>query len=93
MSKAFEKHIVTSNVKRTVCEVLREIYWGTEDVVIREKVQEAIGMAKRMDAKLRIYKADWEQTFYENVQNPKEVAEERRVQYEAENSRVDVRKG
>jgi len=49
MSEAFEKNFVRGSTKRTVCEVLREIYWWTTDPVIREKVKEATRMAKRMD--------------------------------------------
>ena len=37
---------------RTICEVLREIFWGTEDPAIRMKVIDAMIMAKKMSAKL-----------------------------------------
>lgn len=55
---------------RTVCEVHREIYDGLDAVpepersVLREKVLEAFEMGKKMDAKLREYKADWDAGFY-----------------------------
>lgn len=40
---------------RTICEVLREIYWSTRDETIRDKVKEAMVMAKSMDRKLTEY--------------------------------------
>lgn len=40
---------------RTICEVLREIYWLSTDKEIREKVKEAIVMAKKMDKRLGKY--------------------------------------
>ena len=52
--------------KRTICEVLREIY-ALQGVTpkIQEKCMEAVVMAKKMDAKLRGYKADWSKDFFE----------------------------
>lgn len=89
MSKAFEKHFVTSNKMRTICEVLREIYWHTEDPVIREKVTEAEVMAKKMSAKLHENAGlVWEP----NEDHEKDAAQ-RREKYENENRRADVRKG
>lgn len=52
--------------RRTICEVHREIYDacdGQEE--IRNLVIEAFTMAKKMDAKLREYKADWDENLYE----------------------------
>jgi len=85
---AFEKHWVTSGGMRTVCEVLREIYWHTEDSVVKDKCLEAERMAKKMDAKLREYKADWDKDL-PKIENPEEIAKERRDKYE--NSGDDVR--
>jgi len=93
MSKAFEKNIVTANPKRTICEVLREIYWYTTDPEIREKVLEASGMAKRMDKRLHEYKYGWDEDEWEITDNYEEVARKRREQYARENSRTDVCKG
>lgn len=50
---------------RTICEVHREIYDACPDERVRGLVLEAFIMAKRMDAKLREYKADWDQGLYE----------------------------
>jgi hypothetical protein len=49
--------------RRTICEVLREIYRiaeaaGNREIIVR--TNEAHDMAKRMDEKLRGYKADWD---------------------------------
>lgn len=45
--------------QRTICEVLREIYWGVEDELIREKSIEAMVMVKRIVAKLRWYQIEY----------------------------------
>jgi len=82
---AFKKNFVTSYPFRTVCEVLREIYWHTDDEVIRRKVQEATVMAKKMDAKLREYKEDWDaEDMWEPLENELEIKVQRRKQYEEE---------
>ena len=55
---------------RTICEVHREIYdacWSLpeqEKTQIRDLVIEAFIMGKKIDAKLREYKADWDAGFY-----------------------------
>lgn len=41
--------------RRTVCEVLREIYHEVSDEKVRKKLKEAHDMAKRMAKKLREY--------------------------------------
>ena len=57
---------------RTICEVQREIYDATETVQepekskIRELVIDAFIMGKKMDSKLREYKADWDAGFYQH---------------------------
>lgn len=93
MSSAFEKNMVTANRFRTICEVLREIYWHTTDPVIREKALEASGMAKKMDKRLHEYKYGWDEGEWQITEDYEEVARKRREQYERENSRTDVRKG
>lgn len=56
---------------RTICEVHREIYDAAEHLppaekeLIQGKVLDAFIMGKKMDAKLREYKADWDAGFYE----------------------------
>lgn len=44
---------------RSICEVLREIYWATEDEAVQEKAVEAMMMAKRVVNKLIEYHAEW----------------------------------
>jgi hypothetical protein len=68
--------------KRTICEVIREIndliencrFQDREDYIekFRELVLEAFTMGKKMDAKLREYKQDWDKGFYEGNKNYKE---------------------
>ncbi|MBX3579910.1 MAG: hypothetical protein KF723_22130 [Rhizobiaceae bacterium] len=55
--------------RRTICEVLREIHVlasqdGKSEIV--ERANEAHDMAKRMDSKLRGYKADWDAEMWED---------------------------
>lgn len=67
---------------RTICEVLREIYWLTEDPEIREKLLEATIMAKKMDRKLiENYHRKWyrKEEFYEKNPDSKEKAKMRRA--------------
>lgn len=59
MNQEFHK----ASHKRTLCEVIREIHDVGNDRV-KELAEEAIGIAKKMDAKLREYKADWDAGFY-----------------------------
>lgn len=60
-----------SSSHRTICEVHRELYDLTKQMEpeTRTKVQdliiEAFVMGKKMDAKLREYRADWDQGFYQ----------------------------
>jgi hypothetical protein len=55
---------------RTICEVHREIYDACEAIPdhdrekIRELVIEAFIMGKKIDERLREYKADWDAGFY-----------------------------
>lgn len=67
---------------RTICEVLREIYWLTEDPEIREKLLEATVMAKKMDRKLiEYYHKKWyrKPEFYDKNPDSKEKAKMRRA--------------
>ncbi|MCI0558386.1 MAG: hypothetical protein MN733_07810 [Nitrososphaera sp.] len=84
MSKAFEKNFVRSSTFRTICEVLREIYWATNDQEIRNKVVEATTMAKKMDKKLHEYKYGWDEGEWQEITDSAEIAEARRKQYERE---------
>ncbi len=56
--KAFKKNMIHESAFRSICEVLREIYWETEDASIRLKAIEASRMAKKMARKLVEYNFD-----------------------------------
>ena len=43
----------------TICEVLREAYELTEDPGIRELLEVALVMAKKMDRRLKDYRESW----------------------------------
>lgn len=57
---------------RTICEVHREIYDKCASLPeVQDLVLEAFVMAKKMDAKLRSHKEDWDAGFYtENNDQP-----------------------
>jgi hypothetical protein len=87
MTRSFRKNFIGAKegfAMRTICEVLRELYWCTEDETVREKAMEASGMAKRMDAKLREYKEAWDAEEWDSVENPEEIQRQRLKQYEEE---------
>jgi len=60
---------------RNICEVHREIYDAIKDLpeadreLISALVEDAFIMGKKMDAKLRSYKADWDIGVFENNKN------------------------
>ncbi len=56
--RAFKKNMIHQSAFRSICEVLREIYWGTEDEDTRLKAIEASMMAKKMARKLIEYNFD-----------------------------------
>lgn len=78
MNKKFNPGGVNSaqaNIKRTICEVHREIYDILEDHFsdseyfdgISEKLEEAYNMAKKMNAKLQQYKFKYDDTWWETT--------------------------
>jgi hypothetical protein len=80
----FKKNFVKGWPQRTICEVLREIYWGTEDLEVRRRVIEATDMAKKMDIKLREYSGKWDKGWWEKVDNAEAVKTERMKKFQAE---------
>lgn len=70
------------NRQYTICELLRQTYWLTEDPEIRLNLRIAVNMAKSMVQKLREYKADWDkQGFWDDTPegtprryNPKKIS-------------------
>jgi len=91
---------------RTICEVLREIYWSISDGEVRTKVIEALIMAKKMNNRLIEY---YEQATGESHKskvheglfqpNPfcSQIYQEKRIKQALqeinEDNRIDVRKG
>lgn len=89
--KSFKKHFIGEKGWnfRSICEVLREIYWDTEDPVIREKVTEASKMAKKMAQKLIEYKFDYYKGMeYDAIEDPESVVAERYAKYKDEVDRM-----
>jgi hypothetical protein len=68
---------------RTICEVHREIYDAAEDLaqparrILQELILDAFIMAKKMDAKLKSYKQDWDVGFYDKNNDRQEDRERR----------------
>ena len=89
----YKKHYAAATDRRTICEVLREIFWQTEDHSIRDKVMEATTMAKKMDKKLREYARStgrlWDEDMWEAIDNKEERELERMKQFEREKKAYD----
>lgn len=58
-----QMHIISPN--NSICEILRNIYWKTDDPEIKLKCRIATTMAKRMTRKLSEYKKGWESNFWD----------------------------
>lgn len=59
-----EGFMYRKNRQYTICELLRQTYWLTDDPKIRLNIRIAVNMAKSMVTKLREYKADWDKDGY-----------------------------
>lgn len=71
-----KKH--SGNNLRTICEVHREIYdiiYDSENEHLKELVNEAYVLAKKMDAKLRQYKNNYDDDWWQKER--KEVVKEK----------------
>jgi hypothetical protein len=83
--KSFKKNMLGhTNNFRTICEVLREIYWGIDDPDIRLKVIEASTMAKKMSRRISRNKYKLSEALdYEEMseEDKKTVSRERWNQY------------
>ena len=72
-----------TTAKRTICEVLREIYDLTEgNPEVTDRLQDAYVMAKKMDAKLRQHQGDYDVEWWE-----KELKEVTRAKIKARKTR------
>ena len=88
--RAFKKNMMHESAFRSICEVLREIYWETEDESIRLKAIEASRMAKKMARKLVEYNFDIGPGMeYEDlsVEDRESISAERWEQYKEEVAR------
>jgi hypothetical protein len=85
--RAFKKNMIHESAFRSICEVLREIYWETEDPNVRLKSIEASMMAKKMARKLIEYNfdigpgMDYDEL---SVEDREAISAERWVQYKEE---------
>lgn len=85
--KSFKKNMMSVPPVRSVCEVLREIYWSTDDPKIRDKCVTASKMAKAMARKLLSYKFHVSSEMgYEELSEEDRtiISEERWAQYKEE---------
>ena len=70
----------TASPERTICEVLREL-WDISEVLdetlkaeMQVRIADAYAMAKKMDKRLREYKYDWPEDFWQaNVDYEKDL--------------------
>lgn len=56
-----------TGITYSVCEVLREIYFATDNPDIKLKCRIATSMAKAMAAKLSEYNSEWKGDFFEKL--------------------------
>ena len=65
-----EGYMYRLHKKNTICQILREIYWLTDDDQVRLKVRTAVTMAKAMDKKLRENNERWDKAeFWDDNNN------------------------
>ena len=77
--------------RRTICEVIRELYdltFAVNDETVknemRVKLKTAYEMAKKMDKKLHEYKYDWDENFWEaNQDYERDIARRERRSFSA----------
>jgi len=94
-----DKKFIRSSRFRSICEVIREAYWLTNDPEVRSRLVEASKMAKKMGNKLIEYKFDkkfeeidrregldayYGMMEYKEVKEHGDVAAERKAQYRKE---------
>ena len=64
-----EAAMMWSSPEYSICQVLREIYFTTDNPAIKLHARVATAMAKSMTAKMEEYKAEWEKGFWDK--NPR----------------------
>ena len=88
--RAFKKNMIHESAFRSICEVLREIYWETDNPEVRIKAVEASMMAKKMARKLVEYNFDIGPGMnYEelSLEDREDISAERWEQYKEEVAR------
>ena len=75
--------------RRTICEVIREVYdltFGVDNETMRDEIRLRLRtiyeMAKKMDKKLHEYKYDWDENFWEENRDYAKDLERRTKRYE-----------
>lgn len=63
--------------RRTICQVLREARRATSDPAAHALIEEAYRLAKRMDRRLREYRADWDTGFWDAFVSPEHAVAQR----------------
>lgn len=58
--------------RNTVCQVLRETYWMTENPQVRMNIRISVAMCKAMVRKLREYNAEWDKEGFWDDREDKE---------------------
>ena len=64
-----KKEMAWVSNKNTICQVLRNIYWKTDDPEIKLNCRIAMTMAKRTTLKLTKYKEGWDKDFFDKNPN------------------------
>ena len=65
-----EKEMNCVSQRETICAVLRDIYFATENQEVKLKARIATSMAKSMSRKLTEYKEGWENDFFDVADTP-----------------------
>ena len=60
-----ESFMSTEYPKLTICQLLRDTYQLTDSEKIRMNLRVAVSMAKAMGKKLKEYRQDWEEGFWD----------------------------
>ena len=71
----------------TICAILRDIYFVTQNADIKLKARIAMSMAKGMNRKLKTYKANWDDEFFQSA-SKNDIANRRSQIYLNKNKRT-----
>lgn len=68
-----EKEMHRVGPRNTICQMLRQIYFKTDDPEIKTRCRVAVSMAKSMSRKLTEYKKDWDAEFWDKCVLAKDI--------------------